>query len=92
VGEDKAHATHVGSQGADPVHAACGLKAILPTPKIQLQKLMGGGRAELGVLKIDPSDPTSLAYKIGDQVVSDKTCGAGDDNPTVVRYRNFLTC
>ena len=83
VGRDKTHAAHVSSQGVDLIYAARGLKTILPTPKIQLQKLIGVGRVERGVLKIHPSDPIPLARKIGDQVVTDKAPGSGDDNLTV---------
>jgi hypothetical protein len=89
-GGDIPHATHVGRQGVDVVHAACGLKAILPPPEIQLQKLMGVGRAELRVFKVYSPDPISLACQSADQVVTDKASGSGDDNLTAMRHKGSL--
>src|SRR5688572_23905426 len=90
VGRDKTHATHIGSQSIDLVHAACGLKTILPTPKIQPQKLSGISTAEFRIFKIYPPYPIPLALEIGDQVVTDKACGSGDDNLPVMWHGEFL--
>jgi hypothetical protein len=90
VGGDKAHAAHVRGQGIDLVHAAGRRDTIVPAPQVQLPKLLGVRRAELGGFEIDPPDPIALASQRGDQVVPDKASSTGDDDLIAIRHREFL--
>jgi hypothetical protein len=61
---NETHTTHVSSQGVYLINTVCGLKTILPPPKIKQQKLIGISGAELGIFQIHTPDPVSLPLEI----------------------------
>jgi hypothetical protein len=80
VGGNETHATHISSQGVYLIDTLRGLQAILPLPKIKQQKLIGIATPELGRFQIHTPDPVALTFKIGHQVVTNKTPGSSDDD------------
>src|SRR5579859_7241345 len=78
VGRNEAHPAHIGSQRIYLVNAAGSRLAILPTPQVELDKLIGVAGVKLGKLDVGAPDPVSLLLQIRHQMMADKTSGAGN--------------
>jgi hypothetical protein len=83
VGVDEAHAAHVRGELIHLVDGLAvdenGLDAALRLTEVELQELVGGGRAELVLLDVHPADPEALLLQPLDQVTSDESPGTADN-------------
>jgi hypothetical protein len=67
------------------------LQAVLPATKIEDLEFVRGGRLIFGILDIDPAYPVSLLFEKLDEMMTDETTGACDENLRVV-HRRLLLC
>ena len=54
--------------------------AVGGVPQVEIEELVGAGVGVLGSLDVDAAYPVPLILQVVDEVVSDETAGAGNEN------------
>lgn len=78
--EDISGSAHVGRQLVQLVEPAIDRgAAVIGTPEVADDEIVGLGVAEFGKLEIDPADPEAFTLQAADQVTADEPAGPADE-------------
>ena len=84
-----AHASDVRGQRVHFLYVVGRFESALPLTQVEQLELVRIGAAVLGVFDVDPSNPATAPSQVSDQVMSNETTGAGDEDP-LLSHRYFL--